>query len=171
MDGDVLQPADPQSLCTPRERQQLGDVEPYSLLSVFLHLLFHPGDVGLPGLHVGDRSVPCGFATIRLQDRAETVPQRSPNLKYLPGSRCGTDLVLQSAAVPLLLLYVLLQPKSVLPGGTQLHFGFPVILRQHIQQVFGLRDGEIPFPDGLLVLCKFLGELRASNVTSHDHAK
>lgn len=89
--------------------------------------------------------------------------QLSPNLKYLShgrsaGSRCGPDLILQPAAVLLLLLRVLLQPKGLLPGCAELHLRFPVVLRQSIQQVSSLCDGQIPFSDGLLVLCTFLGE-------------
>lgn len=89
--------------------------------------------------------------------------QLSPSLTYLSrgrstGFRCGPDLILQPAAVLLLLLHILLQPKSLLPACTQLHLGFPVVLRQSIQQLLRLCDGEAPFSDGLLVLCKFLGE-------------
>lgn len=153
------------------EPQQWWDVELDVPLSVFLHLSLHPGDVGLPSLHVGDRSVSCSFATIRLQDRAEAVPRLSPNLQYLPGSRCGPDLILQPAAVPLPLLYVLLQPKSSPAGFTQVEFGFPVVLRQRILQVFDLRHGEIPFSDGLLVLCKFLGEQRTQTTLRNPKNK
>lgn len=82
--------------------------------------------------------------------------QLSENLKCSSGSRCGPDLILQPAAVLLLLLHVLLQPESLLPGCSELHLGFPVVLGQSIQQVLSLCDGVIPFSDGLLVLRKFL---------------
>lgn len=81
-----------------------------------------------------------------------------PQTVISPARTCGPDLVLQPAAALLLLLHLLLQPESLLPARAQLQLGLPVVLGQSIQQALSLCDGEIPFSDGLLVLCKFLGE-------------
>lgn len=91
-------------------------------------------------------------------------PQISPRL--LP-----PDLVLQPAAVLLLLPRLLLQPESLPPGFTQAEFGFPVVLRQRVQQVFRLRDGEIPFSDGLPVLREFLLPTESTNATSQQRLR
>lgn len=165
VDGDVLQPADRRSLWTTDgghgcARRDHTHFWVFSSISFFI----------LEMLDFPDSTSEIALSRMALQlsvyKTGQTVfPQLSSDLRCPPGGRptgpgCGPDLVLQPGAVLLLLLHFLLQPKSLLPGFPELHFGFPVVLRQSVQQVFSLRDGEIPFSDGLLVLCEFLGERR-----------
>lgn len=66
------------------------------------------------------------------------------------------DLILQPAAVILLLLQILPQLYSVPVGHDYLPLSFLVVVPLSIQQVFLLCSGDVPFPDVLVGLGKLL---------------
>lgn len=75
--------------------------------------------------------------------------------KYLlTGCFCGskTDLILQPAAVTLLLLQVLPQPHSLTFGRCYLPLTFLVVVSLSVQQLLLLYYGGIPLPDVLVGL-------------------
>lgn len=139
------------------------------LLIKILDVFLHSGYVGRHRLHISGCFVQCAFATIKLQDKTESVHQLLQHkarfqmrfrlivtLQHTFSTLWEDNLILQPAAIIFLLLQNLSQFYSLLVGNGYLPLSFLVVVLLHIQQVFPLCNGGIPFPDFLVGFSKLL---------------